>query len=308
MIRVPEKLAEWARRGEISSLQADSEATSGRAWSAGRIATLFKFGFHSPPASVPMGRRVYAIGDVHGRLDLLDQLLAQIEEDMRELQPAKVSVVLLGDMIDRGPNSKGVLHRAMAGLEWATLYCVLGNHERMLLAVLDGNEAVAVPWFQFGGRETLASWGVDLARLSEPAPAGIVEAARDALSALDCSYLRHLAYRLRCGDYMFVHAGIRPGIRLDRQRPDDLLWIREPFLESRRYHGAVIVHGHSISQDIEERPNRIGIDTGAYRTGRLTALVLEGSSRRILCAEVATNGGVASQEVQRENATILTAI
>jgi serine/threonine protein phosphatase 1 len=280
MITLSERIARLTGRP-----MSQSNIEDGQRFSEKRRAPFLWPLFRRRSASAASGHRVYAIGDVHGRLDLLDRLLGEIERDAKEREPAKISVVLLGDMIDRGPDSRGVLHRAMAGLEWATLYGLRGNHEQMLLAVLDGDRSVAVPWLEHGGRETLASWGVDASQLSTADADEIVEVARGALSALDKAALRHLPYRLRSGDYMFVHAGIRPGVALGQQRTDDLLWIREPFLSSRRDHGAVIIHGHSVSPEIEEHANRIGIDTGAYQTGRLTALVLEGATRRYLCAE-----------------------
>ena len=232
--------------------------------------------------SVPEGQRVYAIGDIHGRDDLFAQMIALIERDLAE-KPAEATLILLGDLIDRGPGSKQVIDRAIAlserlpGMRWLT-----GNHEEIFLKALEGDPKIVRYFVQIGGEPTIHSYGLrgdeyyslSFEELAERLPAFVPDAHRQ--------FLARAEDLIRIGDYLFVHAGIRPGIAAENQTLGDLRWIREEFLGDRRHHGAMIVHGHTISEDVEERPNRIGIDTGAYRSGVLTAIVLEGSDRRYL--------------------------
>jgi len=235
------------------------------------------------------GERVYAIGDVHGRLDLLHILLARIEEHERTLPPAAPSqLVLLGDLIDRGPHSAAVLE-AVRELQQSrgNVSVLLGNHEQALLDVLGGAFSAFYAWLEFGGKETLASFGV-------PLPEGYFEphdqiaALRGAIPPETVEWLRGLPLSLRSGDYFFCHAGLRPGVALLRQRREDLLWIRDDFLESDSDHGVVVVHGHSIVHAVEQRPNRIGIDTGAYQSNKLAALYLEGFARDVLTVGISS--------------------
>lgn len=232
--------------------------------------------------SIPAGRRVYAIGDIHGRLDLFDQLIARIDADRAEGRPL---VILLGDYIDRGPGSAEMLERLSSGAlpAWADWICLKGNHEQaMLEALAVGGNRMMERWRNFGGRDTMRSYRV-------PSPLSFGDD-MDALRAdlqervpqRHLDWLRGLPLSHRVGDYLFVHAGIRPGIAFDAQAPVDLMWIREEFLASRVDHGCIVVHGHSIKAAVDERPNRIGIDTGAYKSGRLTALALDGTTRRYL--------------------------
>ena len=232
---------------------------------------------------VPTGVRVYAIGDIHGRADLLDQLLEAIRADSEARDPKRRILVILGDYIDRGPDSAGVLDR-LESLRQSDeeAYFILGNHEEAFLRVLGGDEEVMADWLRFGGRECLASYGAD--------PEAIAPGVRPADWLAGIVPHRHRMFLEACedsvsiGDYLFVHAGIRPGAPLSEQVQHDLRWIREPFLRSTADHGAVVVHGHSISEEVDWRSNRISIDTGAYRSGVLTALVLSGSRRRIVQA------------------------
>jgi serine/threonine protein phosphatase 1 len=235
-----------------------------------------------PKPAIPAGRRVYAIGDVHGRLDLLDTLLDAIEKDDAARPPAAVTLVLLGDLIDRGPDSRAVVDRVRRGVSWAETVAVMGNHEAVMLHALAGECDTLENWLRFGGQATLAAWGVDPLLIAEGTLDQILDAARVAVPPADREWLAAMAPGIRIGDYYFVHAGIRPGIALDRQDGEDLLWIREPFLDSRRRHEAMVVHGHSICETVEMRSNRIGIDTGAYASGRLTALGLDGEDRWLL--------------------------
>jgi len=243
---------------------------------------MLKRFFGTPKPTVPSGQRVYAIGDVHGRLDLLEALLNRIERDNASRDIADVTLILLGDLIDRGTRSRDVVAKVRAGVAWARTIALMGNHESIMLDSLDGKRSELERWLKFGGRQTLESWGVkpiifDFGTLDD-----ILFEARSVISSDDRKWLSQLRRNLRIGDYYFVHAGVRPGVPLEHQTADDCLWIRNDFLDSRRKHGAVIVHGHSIQADVEERPNRIGLDTGAYYTGLLTAVGIEGSERWFL--------------------------
>lgn len=234
------------------------------------------------PKGVP-GYRAYVIGDVHGRLDLLQQLLHSIEADLAERPSGKVLLVFLGDLIDRGPNSSEVIEllRTYSAPAVRTVF-LLGNHEEVLLRVLEGDAALITQWRWFGGSECLKSYGVDanaIARLEDEAA---LEAIRAAIPKEHVEFIGTFVDSCCFGDYLLVHAGIRPGVPIEEQAQSDLRWIREPFLLSDTDHGSIVVHGHTISDEVQERPNRIGIDTGAYQTGVLTALVIDGETRRYL--------------------------
>ncbi|HEX8447206.1 MAG TPA: metallophosphoesterase [Sphingomonas sp.] len=232
--------------------------------------------------AVPIGTRVYAIGDVHGRLDLLDALLDLIRADTATRPAAETKIIQLGDMIDRGPDSAGVVRRIMAGVTWADLTALCGNHEQAMLDGLAGDDAMLRLWRTHGGSTALASWGVD-PRLARTGDDDAIRAAADAaIPPAERSWLATRPLSIRHGDYLFVHAGIRPGIALDQQSPHDMLWIRDDFLNSRRDHGFVVVHGHTVTPDVAWRANRIGIDTAARASDRLTALGLDGADRWIL--------------------------
>lgn len=227
------------------------------------------------------GWRAYAIGDVHGRYDLLQGLLKQIQDD-HAARPAgaKPMLIFLGDLIDRGPDSRAVVdHVSRGALPDFKSVALAGNHEEVLLRVLDGEEGLLAEWLQFGGVECLASYSVDADQLMGSSEERAVARIRSAIPPEHRRFLHDMADSFQFGDYLFVHAGIRPGIPLQRQSPVDLRWIREPFLSDRRNHGSMIVHGHTITEQVDERPNRIGIDTGSYRFGVITALGIEGEQR-----------------------------
>lgn len=243
------------------------------------------------PPRVPAGLCVYAVGDVHGQRRCLERMLALIAEDaerMRASEGLEPRLVFLGDYVDRGPDSRGVLDllcamsaRFDAG-QGAACHFLIGNHEESMLEFLR-EPATGIGWLAYGGAETLISYGVRTsAGTTDPARC---RAMRDSLEALlpeeHRRFLEALEPLVVLGDYAFVHAGIRPGQPLDRQRPHDLRWIREPFLSSRRRHEKVIVHGHSVVDHPEILPNRIGIDTGAYATGILSAIALHGAEQRL---------------------------
>lgn len=236
------------------------------------------------PRRVPDGVRVYAIGDIHGRLDLFDSTVARIEAN-RAGWPGEVEVVLLGDYIDRGPDSAALLDRLSAPLpDWARWTLLRGNHEQAMLDAIEGvgGHRVLRLWLDNGGREAVRSYGVPAHVAYGDDLDAIAAALRAAVPGHHLELLRGLKLMRQIGDYLFVHAGIRPGVPIEAQNERDLLWIRNEFLDCRDDHGFVVVHGHSITVDADERDNRIGIDTGAFATGRLTALVLEGETRRYL--------------------------
>jgi serine/threonine protein phosphatase 1 len=159
---------------------------------------------------------------------------------------------------------------------------LLGNHEEVLLRILGGDAELITKWRWFGGSECLESYGVDPAQFAHLSDEQALELVRNAIPKEHAQFLESFVDSCRFGDYLFVHAGIRPGVELDQQRQSDLRWIREPFLLDDSEHGFIVVHGHTISEEVDERPNRIGIDTGAYRTGVLTALGIEGTDRWLL--------------------------
>ena len=233
---------------------------------------------------IPPATRVYAVGDVHGQLEALTRLVAMIRGDAENALTARRVVVFLGDYVDRGLESRRVLDFLLAGPlpNFETVF-LKGNHDAWLLAFLE-DAAVGPEWLNAGGQATLLSYGVAVP--PGPRSAANLESTREAfarsLPAAHRGFLESLRLRHVEGDYAFVHAGIRPGISLDEQQEQDLLWIRTEFTEDRSDHEVMVVHGHSVTERPEVRDNRIGIDTGAYATGRLTCLVLEGESRRFL--------------------------
>ena len=226
------------------------------------------------------GRRAYVIGDIHGRLDLLENLLTGVHSEIDEQKADKVLLVFLGDLIDRGPSSSGVLERLRTYSRPAvqTVF-ILGNHEEVLLRILDGETSLIDKWRLFGGAQCLQSYGVDPASLDGLSREDALELIRHAIPAHHVEFLRSFSDSCRFGDYVFVHAGIRPDVALEEQRQSDLRWIREPFLFDDTDHGFMVVHGHSIRPAVEERSNRIGIDTGAYKSGVLTAMAIEEDRR-----------------------------
>ena len=229
------------------------------------------------------GCRAYVIGDVHGRLDLLERLLAEIERDLAEQPSRKTLLVFLGDLIDRGPHSAQVIERLRTyGVPGLRTVFLLGNHEEVLLRILAGDAALITQWRWFGGAECLESYGVEPSAIAQLDDQAALEAVRAAIPKEHAEFIGSFVDTCGFGDYLFVHAGIRPGVLVEEQVQSDLRWIREPFLLDDTDHGCVVVHGHTISEEIDERQNRIGIDTGAYRTGVLTALVIEGEQRRYL--------------------------
>lgn len=231
-----------------------------------------------PPALVPPGRRVYAVGDVHGRADLLDRLVNSILEDTaRGGFEGKPVLIFLGDYVDRGFQSKDVIDILLSEkLSPFETYYLKGNHEAAMLQFLH-DPSIGPRWAEFGGVETLVSYGVRPPRMRTSAEewAAASQQLNDVLPPAHLSFLNNLDISVRVGDYVFVHAGVRPGVPLDQQTEHDMLWIRDEFLSDARQLGAVIVHGHTPASKPHKDSRRIGIDTGAYLSGRLTAARFE---------------------------------
>lgn len=231
------------------------------------------------------GERIYAIGDIHGRYDLLRRLLRQIKAHHSSLPRAeRVRIIVLGDFVDRGPDSARVL-KLLLRISRRTdiVVCLLGNHEDLMLDALAGMERAQSAWLRLGGDATLQSFGITLDILGALDSRAAAALMRAAVTQPAIDWMRTRPLMIRSGDYIFCHAGLRPGTPIWQQTREDLLWIRGEFLESSDpFEGAVVVHGHSISTEVEQLENRIGIDTGAYRTGVLTALYLEGLERTII--------------------------
>jgi len=233
-----------------------------------------------PAARVPQGTRVYAIGDIHGRLDLLDQLLFRIEADEQARGGAETQLIFLGDLVDRGPNSAGVVQRALELKQSGRpVRFLMGNHEEVFLKALAGSLEALRFFVKIGGRATILSYGIDEAEYDQLDYDELLPEVITRVPQEHVDFLKSFEDRIAIGDYLFVHAGIRPRVPIEEQTGGDLRWIRSEFLDFRGNHGAVVVHGHTISDEVEERPNRIGIDTGAFASGRLTALALEGGER-----------------------------
>lgn len=249
-----------------------------------------------PPPAVPPGERVYAVGDIHGCSTLFAALIEAIEADDEARAQAQTSVILLGDLVDRGPQSAEVIAMARDLGKRRKLRILMGNHEEMLLDALE-NEEIFKHFLRFGGRETILSYPVDPDRYHRAELAEAHALMREVIPEADIEFIRGFEDRIEIGDFLFVHAGIRPGIPLDQQKTADLRWIRDPFLTHRESFGPVVVHGHTIFDTPRIDPNRISIDTGAYRSGRLSALALEASDRWLITAEMNESG--ACRAVQR---------
>ena len=229
---------------------------------------------------IPPGQRVYAIGDVHGCDSLLERLLARIEEDERTSADLETTLIFLGDLVDRGPGSAAVidrLHRLTQ--ERSRVRILMGNHEEIFLGAVEGEPKALRMFCRIGGRETACSYGIDPARYDSMDYEELAQALAAAVPERHVEFVSGFEDMVTIGDYAFVHAGVRPDAPLDQQRRRDLRWIRDPFLDHGRPLAKMIVHGHTISDDVDIRAHRIGVDTGAYETGRLTALALEQDRR-----------------------------
>jgi serine/threonine protein phosphatase 1 len=228
--------------------------------------------------SLPAGVRIYAVGDIHGRLDLLEKLLSRLGADLTQRPVVRPIFVFLGDYIDRGPNSRETIDRLLKHRELNECVLLKGNHEQIAISCLN-NPRVFNQWLRLGGVETLASYGLALGNMTGRAKVAELQAAfHHALPRTHLNFFRDQQPSFSCGDYFFAHAGIKPSVPLSRQIEQDLLWIREEFLTSNEDFGKIVVHGHTPTHAIEVRPNRINIDTGAYATGRLSCLVIDESA------------------------------
>jgi serine/threonine protein phosphatase 1 len=243
------------------------------------LAAFFRRRTSSPATS--QGTRIYAIGDIHGRLDLVQQLLRQLEADVDTRGSRSTRIVLLGDLIDRGPYSRQVLElaRLIQRNNRGRVVVLCGNHEELLLASADGHADAQRLWLECGGDATLRSYGLDPVEFAKLSPEKRAFTLQKHVGPDLLCWLAGLPTYWRNGDYFFCHAGVRPGVPLEHQRREDLLWIRREFLDSQRHHGAVVVHGHSEVGEVDVRSNRIGVDTSAYRSGELTAVGLQDSFR-----------------------------
>jgi serine/threonine protein phosphatase 1 len=231
---------------------------------------------------IPRGIRLYAIGDVHGRADLLSALFQRIDVSLRVSPVEQAVQVLLGDYIDRGPNSREVIDALIARQQQHLMVYLKGNHESYVCQLMS-DPTVLSEWSQAGGINTLLSYGVKPSSRDDPRQERDVAAAFcRALPENHRQFLQSLAISFACGDFFFAHAGVRPGVPLRKQREHDLLWIREDFLLHEEDFGKVIVHGHTPSIEPDIRSNRINIDTGAYATGRLTCLILQDDQMAII--------------------------
>ena len=248
------------------------------------LGRLFKNAVVSRPldtARVPDGVRVYAIGDVHGRNDLLRLLLARIEADDTTRGPADTHIIFLGDLMDRGPDSAGVIETGMVlKASGVKVRFLMGNHEEVFVRACRKNDPKITRFFlRIGGEATVLSYPItrmeymtlDMDQLSERLGMLVPHEHLEFIEAFEDQII--------VGDYAFVHAGIRPGVPLSEQKPSDLRWIRDEFVDQRGDLEKVIIYGHTIYDEVEERGSRIGIDTGAYASGKLTALALEGGER-----------------------------
>ena len=254
---------------------------------------LFARGEDEPLPSIPDGQRVYAVGDIHGRLDLFEALVAAIEADDAARAPAETLIVLLGDLVDRGDDSRGVIEFARDLQRRRPVRILAGNHEEMFLRSLSDIETFR-HFIRHGGRETLLSYGINHGQFQAASMEEAQQLASEAVPADHLAFLESFEDMIQLGDYLFVHAGIDPRLPIEEQKAHDLRWIREPFLSHPEPHGPVVVHGHTICDAPEDCGNRIGIDTGAFMTGRLTALVLEGTSRRYIEAAESEAGTIAA--------------
>lgn len=298
-LRIRERLAiarEFARDGWETCVRFLSRLVPAQQADAGPKVVSFS----GPSAVVPEGRRIYAIGDVHGRADLLEKLLQDIRKDaLGGSFRDRPILVLLGDYVDRGFQSKEVIDLLLGELVSPfETYFLKGNHEAAMLQFLN-EPAIGPRWAEFGGAETLVSYGVRPPRMRTSIDEWAI--ASDELNRVlppeHLDFLERLQLSVRIGDYLFVHAGVRPGVDLGNQSEQDLLWIREEFLNDTRPLGAVVVHGHTPAARPHRDSRRVGIDTGAYLSGRLTAARFEHDAVDFLSTDAAAEAAVGVQRL-----------
>lgn len=229
--------------------------------------------------------RIYAVGDVHGRYDLFVGMLRLIEDDLASRPVDIFKILFLGDLIDRGPRSADVIALAETLAQSTShLQFLKGNHEELFLRAYAGDEQAASFFYTVGGRETLMSYGLESAQGDATPGEQLVMWMKRHIPEAHIRFMSRFEDMIQWGDFIFVHAGIRPGIPLHRQAVADLRWIRAEFLRCKTAHPGVVVHGHSITDEVDEQANRIGVDTGAYFSGRLSAIAIEGQERWFLTA------------------------
>lgn len=233
----------------------------------------------SKPA-LPPDIRIYAVGDIHGRVDLLHDVIHRIEDDLARRPIAYAVEVYIGDYVDRGHRSKNVIETLAWRVTEKRAICLRGNHEALMEAFLV-DPAALHPWLYVGARSTLESYGLSVADLSA-SEFRIHRRFLEEFPEAHRLFLGCLQNSFACGDFLFVHAGLRPGIPLAQQSEQDLLWIRSEFLDFRQSHGPLIVHGHTPVPHPELLPNRINIDTGAWMSGVLTCIAIEGTKIVVL--------------------------
>jgi serine/threonine protein phosphatase 1 len=232
--------------------------------------------------SLPAELRIYAIGDIHGRLDLLSELLARISSDIALRPTARPLYVFLGDYIDRGSASRETIDRLIEHGKTHESIFLKGNHELIAIKCLS-DRGLFDQWLRLGGLETLVSYGVPAETLANGKQIAELQSAfHGALPQAHFRFFRDLKNSFECGDFFFAHAGVKPNVELSRQKENDLLWIRGEFLTSKDDFGKIVVHGHTPTREIEVGPNRINIDTGAFATGRLSCLVIEGEELSVI--------------------------
>lgn len=231
------------------------------------------------PARSPRGKkneRAYAIGDIHGCLKETEALLQAIKRDSDYRSPCDTHLIFLGDLIDRGPNSKGVIELLIGfPYTFASPLFIMGNHEEMMVRGLTGEPHLLPDWLDYGGYACAQSYGLAKSHLQGQPPQALEYQLRSAIPKEHIDFLSGFLDYVMFGDYVFTHAGIRPGIPLTKQDNRTFRWIREPFLDYNGDHGFVVVHGHTVEKEVTVKANRIGLDTGAYKTGKLSAICIE---------------------------------
>ena len=247
------------------------------------------FGFRSRKPRVriiPAGERIYAIGDIHGRADLLVDLLDRIDRDHAARSPARRSLIFLGDLVDRGPGSAQAVDIVRDLCARGEARLLKGNHEEIFVAAARGDPKAARALVAIGGMSTIESYGIAREEAESGGYTRLGELLLERIPREHVDFLADAEDSILIGDDLFVHAGIKPGVAIDQQRKKDMRWIRDEFLNHKRDHGVMVVHGHTVREEIDERDNRIGIDTGAFTTGILTAIGLENDQRWYLQSRI----------------------
>lgn len=238
------------------------------------------------PVALKRCERVYAVGDLHGRFDLFEKILKEIGDDVTQNPVKTFKILFLGDLIDRGPDSAGIITRALQlSKSSKKLMFLKGNHEELFLSAMNGDQRAAEFFYQIGGRATLMSYGLDPALGDEMDGATLIRWMHDRIPKEHFDFVSSFEDMVTFANHVFVHAGLKPFVPLKKQRLSDLRWIRREFTGFGGEFPGVVIHGHSISSEVDETQFRIGIDTGAYRTGRLTAVAVDANERRYLSVQ-----------------------